>query len=68
MRFRLLTNDGRDEEIFGASIELENAYISAYGKLVRGKPPAELEVGESCLKEYAMSGQTPTVYKIVRVE
>jgi hypothetical protein len=66
MKFKLLTF--QDEDVLGGAVALGNAYISAYGMLVRGKPPAKLAVGESCVKRYALSGQMPTEYKIVRVE
>lgn len=66
MRFSLMTDDGKDEVIF-TDVKIDNSYISAYGKLVRGKLPKDLGVGESCVKEYALSGQRPTTYKIVRI-
>ena len=66
-KFNLVTNDGKDDVIF-RDVEIGNSYISAYGKLVRGKKPADLDVGESCVKSYSLSGQRPTEYKIVRVE
>lgn len=64
-RFRLQTEDGKD--VLGGEVPLGNAYISAYGSLREGdKPPAELEVDELCRKTYALSGQRPTTYVIVR--
>lgn len=67
MRFNVVTTDGKDEVVFRC-VSLENAYVSAYGMLVRGRAPADLDVYESCVKRYALSGQKPTEYKIVRVE
>lgn len=68
MKFKLHTNDGKDADVFGVPVTLDNCYISAYGMLVRGRAPSKLDVGESCVKKYALSGQKPTEYKIVRVE
>ncbi len=67
MLFRILTDDGKDQDVMGP-LEEGNVYIQAYGTLVSGKPPRCLEVGESCIKRYSLSGQKPTTYKIVRVE
>jgi hypothetical protein len=68
MKFRLLTNDGKESDVFGIPVPIDNCYVSAYGMLVRGKRPKDLAIGESCIKRYALSGQKPTTYKIVRVE
>jgi hypothetical protein len=67
MKFNLLTDDGKDEIVF-REVGLGNCYVSAYGALVRGRKPAQLDVGESCVKRFNLSGQQPTTYKIVRVE
>jgi len=66
MMFKLL--NFQDEDVLCGAVSLANPYIGAYGALVRGKPPSELAIGESCVKRYALSGQKPTEYKIVRVE
>lgn len=63
-RFRIQDDQARD--VMGGELSLGNAYVSAYGSLVRGRSPAELEVDETCVKEYALSGQKPTRYTIVR--
>lgn len=68
MKFKMLTDDGKDNDVLGGVVELDNVYIKTYGSLVRGKSPDQLDVGESCIKKYAMSGQKPTTYKIIRVE
>lgn len=66
-RFRIL--NGSDEDVLGGAVGEGNAYLAAYGSLVRGeKPVGELEVGESTRKRYALSGQKPTVYRILRVQ
>ena len=65
--FRII-DDRDDSVVTGADVGEGNAYISAYGALVKGqKPWRELEVGESTLKRYALSGTKPTVYRILRV-
>lgn len=66
-KFKLVTTDTNDD-VLGGAVGIDNVYITAYGSHVSGKEPRELDVGESCLKRYALSGQKPTVYKIVRVE
>lgn len=68
MKFRLLSDDGKDSDILGCMLDLNNVYIKTYGSLISGKLPEQLDVGESCIKRYALSGQKPTTYKIVRVE
>lgn len=65
-RFRI--QDDRAQDVMGGELALGNAYVSAYGSLVRGRPPAALEVGETCVKEYSLSGQRPTRYTIVRTK
>ncbi len=67
-KFRFTNKDGY--EPFGTNVllELGNSYVSAYGKLVKGKAPDELAVDESCQKEYALNGGKPTVYTITRME
>lgn len=64
-KFRL--EDMSGSEVMGGDMAEGNAYVSSYGKLISGKPPWKLEVGESCVKEYALSGQKPTQYRLVRV-
>ena len=47
----------------------ENVYIVTYGKILTGyKSPGELEVGELTKKEYNLSGQSATVYVIIRTK
>jgi hypothetical protein len=65
-RFRL--QDARGEDCLGGAVTIDNPYISGYGTLVGGSPPDKLRVRDSCKKRYALSGQKPTVYTIVRVE
>ncbi len=67
MKFNMITDDGKDDVVM-RDLEIGNAYISAYGGLVSGKAPKDLDVDESCIKVYNLSGQKPTRYKIVRVE
>ena len=57
-----------DSDVLGGEVGEDNVYIKTYGSVLPGeKLPADLEVGETTLKEYRLSGQKPTVYKIVRV-
>jgi hypothetical protein len=64
-RFRLQTETG--EDVLGGEVGEDNVYISTYGTLEPGSsPPGELLVDEFCKKRYALSGQKPTVYVIVR--
>lgn len=65
-----LVEPGNDQPIYGFDrMPVENPYIGAYGALLKGqKPLHDLEIGEGSLKRYALSGQKPTVYKIVRVQ
>jgi len=65
-RFRL--QDARGEDCLGGAVTIDNPYISAYGALVGGPKVEDLAVGDCCKKRYALSGQKPTVYTIVRVE
>lgn len=66
--FRLVS-PGTNDDVLGHEVEESNAYISLWGVRLNGeKPVANLEVGEGSLHRYAMSGQKPTVYKIVRVD
>lgn len=66
-KFRLQDREGHD--VMGGALELGNPYIDGgYGALISGKPPAQLEVDEFCVKEYALSGQKPTRYTIVRIQ
>jgi hypothetical protein len=65
----MLSNDGKDTEAMGgALVEMDNVYISSYGSHVSGPRVKDLEVGESCVKRYNLSGGKPTEYKIVRTE
>ncbi len=64
--FRVL--DGNDSNVLGADVGIDNVYIRTYGSIVRGeKAIDDLAVGESTRKRYALSGQKPTVYRILRV-
>ena len=57
-----------DADVLGGEVEEDNVYIKTYGSVLPGhKLPADLEVGETTLKEYRLSGEKPTVHKIVRV-
>lgn len=64
-KFRM--QDMKGNTVLADELDANNVYISAYGKVVSGKNPNDLEVDESCTKEYALSGQKPTRYIIVRV-
>jgi len=60
---------GTDTDVLGGAVSEDNVYISAYGSRLDGeKPVSDLTVGEGSLHRYSLSGQRPTVYKIVRVE
>lgn len=64
-RFRLL--DGF-EDVLGGDVSEENVYIKTYGSVLAGeKLVSELAAGEHTFKRYALSGQRPTTYKILRV-
>lgn len=63
-KFRLQDREGHD--VLGGEVGEDNAYVRTYGTVVQGRPPGELEVDESCVKEYALSGQRPTRYWLVR--
>lgn len=64
--FRIL--NGYDENVLGGDVGEENVYIRAYGSVLRGEcAVSDLDVGESTRKRYALSGQKPTVYRILRV-
>jgi hypothetical protein len=62
--FRIYDKNG--EDCLGLLTE-DNCMVTAYGKLKKGVKPAELEVGEACVKEYSLAGQKPTEYRVVRV-
>jgi len=65
--FQIQTLTG--DPVMGGPVSLDNAYISTYGKIVRGgAAPTDLLVDEFTFKEFALSGQAPTTYVIVRVE
>ncbi|MCK9567459.1 hypothetical protein M0R72_00755 [Candidatus Pacearchaeota archaeon] len=72
--------DGKDENVLGGSVPLDNCYISQYGAIQAGeKLPKDLEVGESTRAEYNMGGGSKPqatarsrkskrhIYRIVRV-
>lgn len=61
-----LRDDTDGTDVLGRVSE-DNVYIKTYGTVVEGKQPKDLEVGESTLKRYALSGTRPTVYRITRV-
>lgn len=65
-KFKLMTHN--DEDVLGGAVGIDNVYIRAYGAHVSGRLVDQLDVGESCVKRYSLSGQKPTTYKIVRVE
>jgi hypothetical protein len=65
-RFRL--QDDRGDDVLGGAVTINNVFVSIYGTLVGGPAPDKLAVGDSCKKRYALSGQKPTVYTIVRVD
>lgn len=66
-QFKLTKTD--DSETVMGPIGEDNVYIASYGAAVnRGdKEPQDLEVGESVLRRYALSGSVG-VYKVVRLE
>jgi hypothetical protein len=69
MRMYKLVTPGTDEDVMGGALTENNPYITCYGARLKGeKPVAELEIGETSLHRYSLSGAKPTVYVIVRVE
>lgn len=67
-RFKIV-NPGTDEVVHGfENLELGNVYLSAYPKREKGQKPIDaLDVGESSLHGYSLSG-TSAVYAIVRTK
>jgi len=64
--YRLL--NGADEDVLGGPVGPDNVYMRSYGRSVVGQPTIDaLEVGQHTLRQYALSGSRPTVYRIVRV-
>jgi hypothetical protein len=67
-RFKLV-KPGTNEDVLGGAVGADNVYIRTYGAIHEGhKHPDELNIGEVTLKTFALSGQKPTAYEIVRVE
>jgi hypothetical protein len=68
-RFRL-TDPKNDADIMGGTMGLGNPYVVGYSKAVneKDKQPKDLEIGESVLRIYSLSGQGPHTYRLVRVE
>lgn len=65
-RFKIV-KPGTNEDVFGGEVSGENVYVKIYGVRLDGqKPVEELEVGESSLHRYSLSGTAGT-YSIVRV-
>lgn len=65
-RFRVL--DGNGSNVLGGDVGQDNVYVRTYGAIVEGEKSIDsLAVGESTRKRYALSGQKPTVYRILRV-
>lgn len=63
-RYNVQTLDG---EIVLRDITENNAYLTAYGKVTRGGAPVgDLLVDEVTYREFALSGQKPTTYAVVR--
>ncbi len=58
--------DANGADVMGGPINGENVYVKTYGLVVVGRKPEDLDVGESCTKEYALSRQKPTRYIITR--
>ena len=65
--FRVI-DDTTDTYPLGGDVAYANPYVSSYAKVVSGKMVRDLEVGESCVAEYNVSGTGPTTYRILRVE
>ena len=63
-KFRMQTLKG--EQVMGGDLSDDNVYIRTYGKVVLGRQPNELDIGETCQKEYALCGQGPTTYEVIR--
>ena len=64
-RFRVQTEAG---ETVLDNIERGNVFLSGYGKTVRGGAPIDdLLVDEFTFREFALSGQKPTTYVVVRI-
>ncbi len=64
----VMVKPGTSEDVLGGAVSGDNCYIAIYGAAVKRSPhPSTLEVGESTLRKYALSGQKPTVYEIIRI-
>jgi hypothetical protein len=67
MKRFLIQKNGQD--VLGGAVGEDNVYIATYGSVEPGrKQPADLDVDETTLKTYALSGQKPTTYTITRIE
>jgi hypothetical protein len=67
--FKLLRDvPGGHDDVLGGKVSLDNVYVRTYGRTVRGRAPDELDVDESCVREYALSGQKRTQYVLLRVQ
>ena len=67
---RFVLKDTRtDEDVLGGPVTEDNAYVTLYGSPVNAgdKSPKELNVGESVLRRYSLSGSSGT-YRLVRLE
>jgi hypothetical protein len=64
----VIVKPGTNENVLGGSIGEDNAYIAAYPRPEPGnKHPHSLEVGESSLCAYSLSGSRG-VYRVVRID
>lgn len=63
-KFRLM---GKEGDVFGGRIYEDNVYLKTYGKIEKGKPVCELELGESCLMKVRLSGETG-LYRVLRCD
>lgn len=67
MTKRFNVQDRNGETVMGPIAE-DNVYLTAYGSTNPGcKEPTTLKVGEVTRRTYALSGQEPTTYWVVRL-
>lgn len=68
MRFKLLSTKD-DSDVLGGAVSEDNPYIRTYSEPVNpgDKAPLALDVGESVLRRYRLSGSVG-VYRVVRIE
>lgn len=64
-RFFAVIDDKDESNVLGGEISGDNVYLRVYPKVIDGKPLSELEVGESSICRYNLSGSSG-VYRVKR--